>query len=216
MKRKNNALYKAMREYGFDAFDMSIIEEVDDDIRFEREKYWIAKLDSMNVNIGYNQTIGGTGTVGYIFTEQDLKKKSENSKGKYKMTEKHKAILSKFHKGKHLSDEQKQKISQSCLGRPSAFKGHHHTEESKRLGTLTKKEHGLLKPVIGTNVLTNEKLYFDSLADATRFVLTFREGKYTTVISHIRNNIVGNYSSKSAYGFKWNYAERSNDYPDGE
>ena len=73
-----------------------------------------------------------------------------------------------------------------------------------------------MKPVIGINVLTNEKLYFDSLADATRFVLTFREGKYTTVISHIRNNIVGNYSSKSAYGFKWNYAERSNDYPDGE
>lgn len=216
MKRKNNALYKAMREYGFDAFEVSVIEEVDDDVKFDREKYWIAQLGSMNPDVGYNRTIGGTGTIGYVFTEQDLKKKSENLKGKYKMTDEHKAIVSKLHKGKHLTEEQKQKISQSCLGRPSSFKGHHHTEESKRLGTLTKKEHGLLKPVIGTNILTNEKVYFDSLADATRFILETRNGKYTTVISHIRNNIVGNYSSKSAYGFKWEYAEKSNDYPDRE
>lgn len=216
MRRRTNDLYKAMRTYGFNAFELSIIEEVDDNIKFDREKYWIAKLGSMNPSIGYNRTIGGTGTIGYIFTEQDLKKKSENLKGKYKPSAEQIERVRNLNKGKHLSKEVREKISKAHIGKPSAFVGCHHTEDSKRLAINTKKERGVLKAVIGTNLETEEKLYFDSLADASRFILSFREGKYTTIISHIRNSIVGNYLSKSAYGYKWEYVERSNDYPDKE
>ena len=70
---------------------------------------------------------------------------------------------------------------------------------------------------IGSNLQIDGSIVsFDSIADATRFILTKRSGKYTTVISHIRNSIVGNYSSKSAYGYIWEYMEKSNDYPDRE
>ena len=109
---------------------------------------WIAEFDSINPNIGYNRTIGGPGTIGYVFTEQDLKKKSENRKG--------------------------------------------------------------------TNIVDGSIVSFDSIADATRFILTKRSGKYTTVISHIRNSIVGYQSSKGAYGYIWEYIEKSNDYLDRE
>ena len=215
-KRRNNDLYLAMREFGVENFRSEVIEEVDDSIRYDRERFWIAEFDSINPNIGYNRTIGGPGTIGYVFTEQDLKKKSENRKGKYKVTDEHKEIIRRCHKGKKISDEQRQKISESCKGRPSNFKGRHHTEESKALCIQSKKEHGVLKPVKGTNIVDGSVVSFDSIADATRFILAKRSGKYTTVISHIRNSIVGYQSSKSAYGYIWEYIEKSNDYPDRE
>lgn len=55
----NNAvLYRAMRKYGAGIFHIEQIEECDNDILDEREKYWIAFYDSKNN--GYNSTIGGT------------------------------------------------------------------------------------------------------------------------------------------------------------
>ena len=53
-------LYRAMRKYGFDAFSISVIEEVADDIRYEREIFWIRELSTM-APLGYNLTAGGSG-----------------------------------------------------------------------------------------------------------------------------------------------------------
>jgi group I intron endonuclease len=53
-------LYRAMRKYGFDKFAITLIEEVADDIRYEREIFWIRELNSLVPN-GYNLTIGGGG-----------------------------------------------------------------------------------------------------------------------------------------------------------
>lgn len=53
-------LYKAIREYGEDAFTKIIIEECDSlEQMNERENYWIAYLSSTNPDIGYNGKAGG-------------------------------------------------------------------------------------------------------------------------------------------------------------
>ena len=58
----NCLLYKAIRKYGLDNFEFSIIEECSKEMLPKREKYWIKYYNSFigfdNCN-GYNMTIGG-------------------------------------------------------------------------------------------------------------------------------------------------------------
>lgn len=56
----NRYLYDAMNHYGYDKFTVSQIEECDDSLLDERERYWIAHFDCMIPN-GYNMTEGGGG-----------------------------------------------------------------------------------------------------------------------------------------------------------
>lgn len=52
-------LYRAMRKYGVEHFFIKEIEECEDGLLDERERYWIKKFDSFRN--GYNMTIGGDG-----------------------------------------------------------------------------------------------------------------------------------------------------------
>lgn len=56
----NRCLYDAMNKYGVDRFSIHLIEEVPDRAADEREKFWIATLNTMMPN-GYNMTEGGGG-----------------------------------------------------------------------------------------------------------------------------------------------------------
>ena len=62
--RNSAAIYRAIKKYGLDAFDVSILEicsskkEMD-----EREQYWIKELNC-KVPFGYNLTSGGRGAIG--------------------------------------------------------------------------------------------------------------------------------------------------------
>lgn len=63
-KRKDDiekVLYKAIRKYGIDSFDFSIIEECppDTELLKEREKYWIAYYNTYLNREDYNETPGG-------------------------------------------------------------------------------------------------------------------------------------------------------------
>ena len=53
-------LYRAMKKYGVDNFISEEIEQCDNSILCDREKYWIQYYDSYKH--GYNATIGGDGT----------------------------------------------------------------------------------------------------------------------------------------------------------
>lgn len=55
----NYQICTAMRQIGFDNFTFSVIEECDNNILDEREKYWIEYYDS--VKNGYNEALGGKG-----------------------------------------------------------------------------------------------------------------------------------------------------------
>ena len=62
---KQRHLYNAMKKYGKEHFFIEVIEEIDNNILNEREKYWINYYDSYNN--GYNSTLGGDGTFLYDY-----------------------------------------------------------------------------------------------------------------------------------------------------
>lgn len=62
-KTENRPLYKAMNKYGFENFEISLLEEVAISRLDERESYWIEKLGTYHN--GYNATLGGDGKVLY-------------------------------------------------------------------------------------------------------------------------------------------------------
>lgn len=64
---KDRPLYSDMNKYGIDSFVAECLEECSDDERFERESYWIDKLDT-HFN-GYNYTYGGAGKQLYDYKE---------------------------------------------------------------------------------------------------------------------------------------------------
>lgn len=55
------AIHKAMYKYGPEAFEIDKIEECDNNIINERERYWIEYYNSFKK--GYNSTIGGDGAI---------------------------------------------------------------------------------------------------------------------------------------------------------
>lgn len=62
----NYVLYKAMRKYGIENFTIEQIEECNNSLLDERERYWIKKLNSFYLNgCGYNMTFGGEGIIKY-------------------------------------------------------------------------------------------------------------------------------------------------------
>lgn len=58
----NYHLHCAMRKYGFENFSTEILEECTDDLRFEREHFYILKYNSLEPN-GYNFLACGEGSV---------------------------------------------------------------------------------------------------------------------------------------------------------
>lgn len=59
-KEYNKVLYQAIRKYGIDNFQFSILESgLTEEGAREREKYWIKKLNTNSHQSGYNITPGG-------------------------------------------------------------------------------------------------------------------------------------------------------------
>lgn len=62
---KNRPLYYAIRKYGYNHFHIEWIEQCDQSLLSEREKYWIKYYNSYEN--GYNATYGGDGTILYDY-----------------------------------------------------------------------------------------------------------------------------------------------------
>lgn len=58
-KEYDYPLYGAIRKYGIENFDFSILEECKEEELQEKEKYWIQYFDVLNKDKGYNLTEGG-------------------------------------------------------------------------------------------------------------------------------------------------------------
>lgn len=87
---KNNAkhesdiyLYNAMKKHGIDNFEIKIIEKnIPLEKINEREEFWIKELNTLRPN-GYNLTLGGEGTKGYVMSVKTKNKISEKAKNRY-------------------------------------------------------------------------------------------------------------------------------------
>lgn len=136
--RNDNLLFhNALTKYGEEGFIFEIIEEnIPLNTISDREKYWIAELNTKKPN-GYNLTDGGEGTFGYKHTDESKIKMSETKKGVFThfQSEETRNKISESNKGRepsdyciqriketrtgtHLSEETKKKLSESTKGIP--------------------------------------------------------------------------------------------------
>jgi group I intron endonuclease len=102
--KTNLKFFDAIREYGWDAFDWEILDEVSDELQYAEERYWIQHFRSMDVPM-YNETDGGKGIPGYKYSKEQMERRSILRIGK----------TSSF-RGKKHTEEAKAKISASNMG----------------------------------------------------------------------------------------------------
>lgn len=137
-------LHNSMVKYGINNFNFEIIEECDESILSEREKYWIKFYNSIAPN-GYNLTNGGDdGNTFRYRTEKEMEEtkrkirlatsgKNNGFFGKHH-SEKTKEYLRKINVGKTISQETKEKLKKS-------LKGHYMPQEAKdKISNATKKQ----------------------------------------------------------------------------
>ena len=131
-KRKNRRytsyLYNAVKKYGEENFSIEILEIVnyDDESELdERERYYIKELETQNQSIGYNIQEGGEGgsrrSKEYKPTQKQLDALLRCSH--LPMSEKAKKMLSQRRTKCVVSEETREKLRQTQLGRKRIYKG---------------------------------------------------------------------------------------------
>ena len=182
------AIHKAIYEYGYQNFNFEVLEECNEKIINERERYWIEYYDSYNN--GYNLTRGGAGK---LKIDYDLVVKlyctnnfSINELAKYLSTTRH--TISKILSVRHIP----------------------HNEEAlynrELLLTLAKKATAKLVYCLDkeTEIPIKE---FESQTDAAKWVIEQGYSKSNKAKSTVASKIsqVCNGKQKTAYGFKWSH-----------
>jgi len=116
---RQTAIYKAIRQYGKEAFTKEILAHVPSQKDLEEmEQVWIFLLNSFVPN-GYNQTYGGRGTRGCLPGEETRKKLSAARRGK-------------SHKGVPWTSKKRRKaLAERSRGNKFAL-GYQHTPEAKQ------------------------------------------------------------------------------------
>ncbi len=154
--RRNTYFHCALRKYGEDVFEWSIVEDnCDPRLLNELEIKYIKQYDTYNN--GYNLTFGGDTTLGLKVSEETKKKQSIKAKERYKNKESHPrygAVFTEDHLKKISGEnhwttrlpytkEHKEKIRQKSLGEKNHFFGKHHTEQTKQI--ISNKKLGVVR-----------------------------------------------------------------------
>jgi group I intron endonuclease len=164
---------KAIKKYGRENFNREVLEycETSEDLN-ERELYWIKKLKATDRKIGYNVRLKNQG----LYTTQS-RERQMHFKGK-KLTDEHRANISKGLEGykkttEHIrkiqqnmdrsymqTEEYRNNMSMSTSGSKNGMYGKKHTEETKQLISQKKLGNvpwnkGIVKPNYYKNMLEN-------------------------------------------------------------
>lgn len=101
-KKYNYLFYKALRKYGFENVKYEVIYRSNDYNEVKNmEKFYIQQYNTFHKNgMGYNCTLGGDGTLGYVYTDEHRKKIRITSTGRIK-SDKTKKIMSEKFSGKN-------------------------------------------------------------------------------------------------------------------
>ena len=172
------------------------------------EQYYIKLFKTLWPN-GYNLTEGGEGC---IACEETRKKISASNKGR-RFSEEHIRKLSVANKGKQLSEETRRKISESTSGEKNPFYGRQHSEETrKKISTANK---GKQRSEETRRKISKAKINGKCSKKVLQFTLSgdlIKEWESTRECG--RNGFDSGHVSaccngkrKSAYGFKWMYAD---------
>lgn len=119
---RKRTIVKALAKYGFDNFDISILEKVDDVAKLDdREQFWMDYYNSYDKDIGYNICKESGTSRGYSHTEEDKQRMSEIAKERFRQ---HPEKMPKGEKnpmyGRTVSKETREKMSKSRQGNQNA------------------------------------------------------------------------------------------------
>jgi group I intron endonuclease len=224
------AIYRAIQKHGWDNFDKYWYEVPDEDLNDHEELMVevLGTLVPDGYNLREGGGNGGkmceevkqkmsesrTGDKNHMFgkshTDEAKQKMSESLTGIMSgeknpfygrtHTDEVKQQISESHKGKTLTDEHKQKISEVTTGDNNPFYGMSHTDESKKKMSDSHKgeKNPLSKKVYQYELDGTFIRSFASSGDAARS-LNKTSGSYICACA--------NGKRKTAYGFKWSYTE---------
>ena len=127
----NSYLQNAYNKYGLEAFQFTIVELVEDQLKLlEIEQLWINASDCCNREVGYNICVISASVLGIKRSLETRAKMSLANKGR-KHSEEAKKKMSESHKRYKASEETKAKLSIRMKGNKYAknkTKGRKHTE----------------------------------------------------------------------------------------
>jgi group I intron endonuclease len=107
---KNCELQKDWNTYGEDSFVFDVIEEVSEELRYEREQY-LMEINKNSKGIYNILPLAGTPR-GRTYRETTLRRMSEAAKGRV-ISEEHKEALRKSRLGSRIPEETRKKMSES-------------------------------------------------------------------------------------------------------
>lgn len=171
-------LYLAMQKYGIEHFHIFEIEECNEDILSEREKYWIEYYGSFKT--GYNATIGGDGTQ---YLDYDL-------------------VIATYKELKSCIDTAQQlKINEDSVRKILELRQQPIYTSSE----VIKRKYG--KCVNMYDLQNNYLKSFSTMREAGQYLIDnqLTRCKITTIRQHISEVCRG--KRKTAAGFKWQIAE---------
>ena len=126
---RNTKLSNAIRKYGADSFEISLLENVFDESKLpEREIYWIAFFDTFRN--GYNLTSGGE--VGKVWSEESRKKVSVANLG-MKRDQEFKRLAAIRATGRKHSDLTKKKMSNWQIGKAKPLSAIENNAKARRM-----------------------------------------------------------------------------------
>ena len=216
-RTSNRHLYCAMRKYGIENFIIEELEYVENDNQLDiREQYWISYYNSYYN--GYNETKGGSGNLQYNYDEiyeyyianqQNTTKTAQHFNCDISVVlnarRNHNDNPSKY----FISDKIKCSVEQELLAGKAinkiAKKYNIHPDSIARI----KKELNIpicqyqyqkekqAKKIIGINIETKEKHFFNSIRDAARWLGNINYNQNISACLHKKQ--------KTAYGYVWIY-----------
>lgn len=149
-KHHSPSLQRSWDKHGESAFDFVVIEEFDDaESLLAREQYWIDKLRAADGATGYN-VAAVAGTRAGVPQPEEMKERYRQERTGIPKSVEHRRKISESQKGKVISQVQREKLRAAALrqwsdplareaqskrktGKPSAFKGMSHTDETKAI-----------------------------------------------------------------------------------
>lgn len=210
-KTSDHYLYRAMRKYGINNFKIHEIEKIEDyeldefNNRLSNlEIYYILFYNTHDKGNGYNETVGGDGVCGYKLSNDAKERMSIQRKGR-KLTPEWKNNISNAFKGDknplfgtHLSDETKQKISESNIGKHTGIQNGMY---GKKREDLSQRNKIGSKQIYQIDKCSKEVIHiWESLRECTR-----QTGFNRSCISDCCNG-----TTKQSHGFIWRYVDINN------